>query len=137
MKAQAYTLKVLPVMSDVTVTTGSATKVYDGTPLSAEDVTVTGLPDGFSIIATADTELTDAGTAENTVTAYQVLDDNGEDVTEYYPDIAIESGTLTVEPAPLRVSTGSASKIYDGKKLTNSDASVSGFVNGESASVHA
>ena len=130
-------LKVLPSLKDVTVTAVSAMKVYDGTPLLAEDATVTGLPDDYSITAEVKGELTDAGTGSSVVTAYQILNANGEDVTEFYPDIRLETGTLTVEPAPLQITTGSANKVYDGQPLTNGEASVSGFVSGESAAITA
>lgn len=136
-KEDLGTLRVLEPMSGVTVTAASASKVYDGTPLTVEGVEITGLADGFSVIATVEGELIDAGTAASSVTAYQVLDADGEDVTEFYPDITVESGTLTVEPAPLTVTTGSDKKVYDGKSLTNHRASISGFAADESADVSA
>ena len=131
------TLRVLSPMSGVTVSAPSATKVYDGWPLTAGEATVTGLPEGYTLTATVEGELTDAGTAESRITEYRLYDAEGEDVTEYYPDLATETGTLTVQRATLKVTTGSASKVYDGQQLTSSEAKLTGFVNGERAKVSA
>ena len=51
--------------------------------------------------------------------------------------LVVEDGTLMISPAPLTVRTGSASKYYDGKPLYNSQAKLSGLVNGETAEVKA
>ena len=45
--------------------------------------------------------------------------------------------TLTITPALLTVTTGSASKVYDGEALQNSEASITGLVGGETATVSA
>ena len=49
------------------------------------------------------------------------------------------SGTVTrtykITPAPLKVTTGKAEKVYDGKPLTNETGSVEGLVNKETATV--
>ncbi|MBR0403690.1 MAG: hypothetical protein IJI68_00495 [Eggerthellaceae bacterium] len=44
---------------------------------------------------------------------------------------------MTVDKAPLTITTGSASKTYDGKALTNPDAKITGLVGGETAAVEA
>ena len=50
-------------------------------------------------------------------------------------------GTFTrkykINPAEVVITTGSASKAYDGKALTNAEASIEGLVNGETATVTA
>ena len=51
--------------------------------------------------------------------------------------ITFKHGTLTIKPAEATVATGSASKAYDGRPLTNSEASITGLVNGETATVEA
>ncbi|MCR4621586.1 MAG: FecR domain-containing protein [Clostridiales bacterium] len=129
------TLKVLPALTDVTVTARSATKVYDGKPLNAKGVTVTGLAKGYTLTAKVAGKATDAGTVSSRVTGYQVFDENGEDVTEYYPDLKLVAGTLKINPATLKVTTGSASRVYNGKNLSNSKATITGFVDGEKADV--
>ena len=50
--------------------------------------------------------------------------------------VQIESGTLTILPRSVRLTSGSAAKTYDGKALTETSVAVSGdgFVEGEGAS---
>ena len=43
--------------------------------------------------------------------------------------------TYEITPAPLTVTTGSATKTYDGKALTNAEATIDGLVNGEEATI--
>ena len=49
----------------------------------------------------------------------------------------VRPGLLVIKPAELTVTTGSATKPYDGTALTKDQASVSGLVNGETAEVKA
>ena len=49
----------------------------------------------------------------------------------------VTDGKLTIEKAPLTVTTGSASKYFDGTPLTCDEASLDGLVNGEEATVTA
>ena len=51
--------------------------------------------------------------------------------------LALNEGTLTVDKAPLTVTTGSAEKEYDGKPLTNSEATITGLADGESVTITA
>jgi len=51
--------------------------------------------------------------------------------------ITYVNGKLAIEPAPLTVATGSASKVYDGTPLTKAEASIEGLVDGETATVEA
>ncbi len=46
-------------------------------------------------------------------------------------------GILHIVPVKYSVSTGSASKVYDGTALTNSEAKITGLVHGETASITA
>ena len=50
---------------------------------------------------------------------------------------AYASGTVTITKAPLTITTGGGSKTYDGDPLTNATATISGLVNGETATVTA
>ena len=52
----------------VTVTTGSASRAYDGKPLTSAETTITGLAEGETATVTATGTVTDVGTAENTYT---------------------------------------------------------------------
>ena len=131
-------LTVLPLReNNVVVTAASDAKVYDGTPLEASGFEVTGLPEGFSVEATVEGALTDAGTAESTIASLIIYDERGQDATNQFAHLSTVSGTLTVDRAPLTISTGSASKAYDGEALTSAEAAIEGLVNGETASVTA
>ena len=136
-KAQNYTLteslgtlEVTPNETEIIFTAGSDAKPYDGTPLTA-GVSVTGLPEGFGYTATASGSLKDAGSCGNDVTGYQILDGSGTDVTACFSNISTVSGTLLVDPAALSISTGSASKPYDGTPLTSTELEVSGLAEGD------
>ena len=126
-------LRVLPE-GNITITASSGSKTYDGKPLKVSGVIVTGLPSGYTCTAQAGATRTDAGSSQSVVESWSILDENGEDVSEHY-HVKIMSGTATVLPAPLSVTTGSAEKVYDGTPLVNEEASLSGLVADESASI--
>ena len=120
------TLTVTP--RPVTVTAGSDTKVYDGTPLTCSEFTVTSglewaLVSGHEAKVEIVGSQTDVGESENKVVSVQIFDGEGRDVTKNY-DIALKSGTLTVTPRPITVTAGSATKPYDGTPLTCSEFTV-------------
>ena len=117
----------------LTISTPSASKTYDGTPLTSTDVTVEGLDESDIIQVTVTGTQTDAGFSTN---AYSI--DWGETNAEDYA-IVEDLGTLTVEPKPVTVTTGSASKTYDGTALTcaNPAPAISGLISGEGATVTA
>ena len=130
------TLTVTANTSAVTITAPSSQKVYDGTALTpdSQKVTYTGLPAGFTVTAEVSGSQTDAGASDSSISSYQILKD-GVDVTGNFTSVTTVPGTLTVNPAPLTVTTGSAEKEYDGTPLTKADgASPSGLVNGETVS---
>lgn len=82
----------------VVIETKSATKTYDGTPLSGEDleVNVTGLVSGHvaNFVESSYTSITDVGTRINKV-RIKIVDEFGNDVTdEYYSEEKF--GTLNV-----------------------------------------
>ena len=131
------TLEVTPNTTPITFTADSGEKPYDGTALKVDTVTVSGLPNGFTFIAEASGSRTDAGTGASTVTSYVILDTDGGDVTACFSGITTVDGTLTVTPAELTVTTGSAEKVYDGMALTNDEASLTGLVAGDTATVTA
>ena len=81
--------------------------------------------------------MTNADVTENLVSSCAILNADGEDVTAYFTNITTVKGTLTVNPAPVTVTTGSASKPYDGTALTCAEASITGLVNGETVTVTA
>ena len=129
------TLEVTENSSEIIFKAPSDSKTYDGTPLQADSVTVTGLPEGFTATASASGSQTDAGSSENTVSSYKILNADGNDVTASFSNIKTENGTLTVDPASASVSTGSASKEYDSNPLICAEASISGLIDAEKDSV--
>ena len=127
-----------PTYEDAVTFTGkSAEKTYDGTALTG-DVEVSGLPTGFTGNATAGGSQTDAGSSDNMVTSWQILDASGADVSSRFTNVSTVAGTLTVNPAPVTVFTGSDSKTYDGTPLVcSADARIEGMVAGDTATVTA
>ena len=77
--------------------------------LSGSD-TYSQLPSAFSIDVSAGGSITDAGKAENKIKEFIIYNKTGEDVTSHFKDIEEVSGSLVVDPAPLTVWTGSASR---------------------------
>ncbi|MBR2835176.1 MAG: TetR family transcriptional regulator [Coriobacteriales bacterium] len=109
----------------VTIIAQSASKVYDGTPLSRTDgILVTGLPKQFTITAKAGGSQTKAGESDNPIAGYEIYNQAKENVTNHFSSIDTVPGQLLVDPLPITVWTGSASKIYDGKALTNEKAGI-------------
>ena len=127
-------LKILP--RSVTLTSETASRVYNGTPLTKPIVTEGG--DGFvegevsGITATGAVTNVSQGQVTNTIT--------------YTPGSAFKAanytitkteGKLSVTKAPLTVTTGSASRVYNGEPLFAPDATLLGLVDGESAQITA
>lgn len=119
---QYGTLSVTP--RKIIVTTDSATKIYDSTPLTCDKYTVQdvkgadeqALKDKYGISVSVDVTgtITDVGMTDNEATAYIL----GENPGNF--EIAYELGTLIVlEPTiqPLDVMLSTVSKIYDGEAL--------------------
>ena len=118
----------------VTVTTGSATKEYDGTPLTCEeaefeDVTSTnsGPIEGHKVIAVEGqqfksiTDVSESG-AENEFYV-KILDENDNVVSENYI-IVRQFGTLTITARNVRIVTKSTEDgewTYDGKEHSKSE----------------
>ena len=102
---------------DITVTTGGAEKVYDGTELKNPAFTESGLVEGHTITAQNEyPSITDAGEIVNQNSF--VISDGTDDVTENY-NIKLVYGTLKVLKREITVKTGSAEREYDGDALYN------------------
>ena len=84
-------------ITEVTITTGSAKKAYDGMPLKNNEITVAGFPKGKTPVITATGTITDVGTAKNTYS----IDWGDLDPKNY--KISENLGTLEVVPATLTV----------------------------------
>lgn len=124
------TLKVQDPVYDAPIylTAGYARKTYDGVALERSSVEVEGLPEGFTIVARASGQRTNAGTSPNKVSFYEIRNAEGEDVTDRFTNVILIENTLRVDPRSVRVTTGSGRKYYDGRPLTNHSATISGLV---------
>ena len=133
------TLKVTENDTPITLKAASDSKTYDGKALTNSTVTSDDLPDGFTIDAQTTGSQTDVGSADNEIAdGYAIKDSEGKDVTAFFTSITTEKGELTVNPAALTITTGSASKVYDGTPLTKTDGiTVEGLAENESVTVTA
>jgi hypothetical protein len=133
------TLVITRTNSEIVVTSGSASKVYDGTPLIATGVTAI-LPEGFegytvTALVTGIATNVSEGTVANTLTDIRIHDPNGNDVTDQFEENAwtIIEGTLNITPRTVIMTSGSATKVFDATPLTSYQITESGdgFVAGE------
>ena len=118
------TLEIFP--RPITIKTGDATKVYDGAPLtcnSYKDVAEDGdrgLVDGHKVTYVAvNGTRTEVGVSDNTVDLEKqpiIVDENGKEVTKNY-EVSYAYGKLTVTKRPIKITTVSATKVYDGTPL--------------------
>jgi uncharacterized repeat protein (TIGR02543 family) len=126
-KSNAYTVAVA-------VTAASDSKVYDGTPLTNSNYTVTGLPSGYTVSATVVGSQTEVGSSDNEVTAYTITrDSDSQNVTSYFESVTLVDGTLTVTAdttTAITITAASDTKVYDGTPLTNSNFTVTGLPEG-------
>ena len=137
-ESQTGTLTITP--RAVTLTSETASKTYDGTPLTRPNVTVsTGENDGFvegqvtEIKATG--SVTNAGSVANTIT----FTPNKETFKEGNYAITKTEGTLTIAKRSVLITSQSATKTYDGSALTRPAVTITGdgFVPGELAKAEA
>ena len=135
------TLEVTASTAKIDVTAGSAEKTYDGNALASGEVTVTGLPEGFTYYATTAGSQTGAGTSVNTVAEFVILDSYGKDVTECFANIEKHEGVLKVNKRDVTVRYNDAvsvvDKVYDGttKAELSGAAVLEGIVAGENLDV--
>ena len=128
------TLTVTETTDEISAAPGSYNGTYDG-QAHGVDVTVTGLPKGYSVksavsYATA-TDVTDGVTAN--VDELVIVNAQGEDVTANLK-ITKGTGTIKITPATLKVTTHGAKAEYNGSALT-AGGKVTGFVNNEAATL--
>ena len=107
----------------ITITAASAEKTYDGEALtdSGSEITEGTLVTGHSYSVTVSGSITDPGTEENVPSDAKILDGEEKDVTANY-EVTYVKGTLTVKKvtSEIVITAASASKVYDGKPLTDS-----------------
>ena len=128
------TLTVLPPAEhteEVILEAGSADKVYDGEELTEDNVSVAGIPEGYSVAVTLSGSQTDVGDSENAISGYQIVGPDGNDVTDQFTNVKIQSGTLTVTPLGLSISCGGESVYYNGS--TQLPVPIITYINGAHA----
>ncbi len=103
----------------ITIQTDNDSKIYDGTPLSNANYTITSgtLVAGDVINVVTKTELTIVDVVDN-VLSVEIETATATDVTSNYV-ITYEYGFLEVTPRTIVISTPGATKVYDGTPLTN------------------
>ena len=124
----------------IKVIPGSASKVYDGLPLTKnehDDFTVTGVPEGLTWTATADGKVTNVTPGEgekavNAVTSFHIFDADGHDVTTFFTNIQDSIGTLKITPKSLTITAASDTMVYDGTTLTKNSYTHSDLAPGDS-----
>ena len=106
-----------PRQIPLTITTPSAERDYDGTPLTAEEYTLKygKLVEGHILDVVYGAGQTRVGHCENAVTVH-VMAEDGSDVTDLYK-IDVIPGTLRVNPKVLHVTSSTVTKYYDGNVL--------------------
>ena len=113
----------------ITVTSGSATKVYDGTPLECHEAFASGYESHSLLTNVGELEIvceytgtqTNAGSSDNTFRVISITDING---SENYEVMKTNRGTLTVNKRNITLTTGSAEKAYDSTPLTKESLEV-------------
>lgn len=114
-KSVEYTIEV--TKRDVTLTSASDEKVYDGIALTNNTVTVGG--DGFVEGEGATYDVTGTATNVSTEPAKNIFEytlNPGTNAANY--NIAMVEGTLTITPVAIELTANSDSKVYDGTALT-------------------
>ena len=116
---------------EVTLTSASDSKVYDGTALTKPEVTVTGsFVDGEVTDIKATGTVTNVGEVTNTITYNEGTNFKADNY-----EITTTEGKLTITKRPVTLTSASDSKVYDGTALTNGTVNVGGkgFAKGEGA----
>ena len=127
-------LTIKPVAAEIIISTNSAEKVYDGKALTDAGYSYTEnvLAEGDVLTVNVVGSQTNAGSCANAVESYKVM--RGDvDVTDCYTFGEVNEGTLKVTPKSVVITSGSASKEYDGKALTCDKITAEGFIDGEGA----
>ncbi len=104
----------------VTITAGSATKEYDGKPLTCQTYSVSGLPDGCEVKSIVmNSSLNEAGSCSNKIDSVCIVNKDGVDITDTlnitYADGKLE---ITKSTAVIEIASQNGSWAYDGKAHT-------------------
>ena len=122
----------------IVLTAASLSKTYDGKQLQGgeDNVMVSGLVEGFYVDAWTTDSQVNVGTSLNQVDeGYRILNERGQDRTENFVAVTLVDGRLTVNRRAITIRTGSSSKAYDGKPLTDPTVVIEGLAEGDSVTL--
>ena len=130
-------------IKDITIETGSPSKIYDGYPLSDDNLSIVSgeLNDGDMLVCDTTkpvSSITNAGSISNVLTPKIIYSTTGEDHTANY-NITVNYGTLTVNKRPVTLISSSGFYFYNESYVSYPDATTSGlgFVDNEVISIKA
>lgn len=104
---------------DITIETGSTTRIYDGEYLSNNNFEIfqgTLVLDHFGLVE-IDTQILDVGSIDNTL-SIEIYDREGINKSENY-EIHYVKGILEILPRPITIRPKDVEKVYDGTPLTS------------------
>ena len=104
---------------EITITSESLEKAYDGTPLTSlgAGYTISEVFDGFEYnLSVEEQSITNVGSVEYQHYVDSIIDSDGEIATSNFI-IKYVKGTLTILPRKIKVVTGNYEKVYDGTPL--------------------
>lgn len=105
---------------DITIETGSTTRIYDGEYLSNTNFEIFQgnlVLDHFGLVE-IDTQILDVGSIDNTL-SIEIYDGEGIKKSENY-EILYVKGLLEILPRPITIRPEDVNKVYDGTPLTSS-----------------
>ena len=121
----------------VTITANSASKKYDGSPLTESGFEATALESGddhtFEVVMTDDSTITNAGTQPNVIAkvdGVEVTAGTAVRVGNYL--ITAVNGTLAVSKRNITITSANAEKVYDGTALTRNNPATDITMSGDS-----
>ncbi|GEM_PF-5667738 len=121
----------------VTIKGETATKPYNGAAQAIDGITVTGLPEGAELsgvtYAAAGTNASNNAYAGSFTNKTPKVMQNGKDITDHFKYEYV-TGSLTITPVTLTITTPSDKKVYDGTELAAA-GTISGFVADEGSKV--
>ena len=119
------------------VTGVNITKNYDGVAIQA-DYIVSGLKSGHHVevgyavggSSVATPTLTNVGSVTYDLAVGVYFDGTNADASDQYTTIQHNTGTLTINPLPIILTSNTRTKVYDGTELYDHSVTISGDVNG-------
>ena len=105
--------KITVTPPSLTVNMRTESHVYNGKDRVIGYSDVIGLVDGHKLKVFAMTSEKNVGTYVNTITEYDILDENENSVKHNYPTVVINDGTLTITKRKVMLITADAEKTYD------------------------